>query len=88
MTSAQEAATEQVEDEGKRILVDINAKVYCGYTLLHSAAEDGHQHLAQLLVEANADVNAKTATGHTALALAQARRHDQVVRVLTAGASS
>lgn len=53
-----------------------------GMTLLHWAADRGHQEIAKYLLEQKLDVNARDSEGQTALHYAASCGHLEVVRVL------
>lgn len=61
---------------------EIMAKDENGMTLLHWAADRGHQEIARYLLEQKLDVNARDSEGQTALHYAASCGHLEVVRVL------
>ncbi len=76
------------DEVGVGLLIRAGAKVGIqekqrGLTALHLAAHVGHPGIVQLLLSARADVNLKDGTGRTPLAYAKARKHTEVVRLLT-----
>jgi ankyrin repeat protein len=62
--------------------VDVEAKDSDGLTLLHHAAENGHEALVHLLLENGADVKAKEDKGLRALDLAASNGHEAIVKLL------
>ena len=55
-----------------------------GRTALHWAADRGHEHVANALIELGADVNAKDMGGQTPLHYAALCEHEQLARILAA----
>ena len=53
-----------------------------GWTVLRSAAYNGHTETAKMLIEAGADVNAKNSSEQTALHLAALRGHTEIAKML------
>ena len=63
--------------------VDLNLRTDQGRTVLHGAADNGHEAVVRLLLERGADVEAKTDKGWTALHGAAGNGHEAVVQLLT-----
>jgi hypothetical protein len=59
-----------------------NARDHRGFTALHRAAEMGKADLVRRLLDAGATANVE-ADRHTPLSLAQARKHNEIIRLLT-----
>jgi ankyrin repeat protein len=64
-------------------MYDTDVQSVHGHSLLHLAASQGHEEVAQLLVKWGADVNARLLDGSTSLHLAsQNRGHLNMIRTL------
>jgi ankyrin repeat protein len=60
----------------------VNAGHFWGWTPLHSAAEEGHKDLVELLITKGANVNAKDEDGVTPLQYAKIEGHTGIVELL------
>ena len=68
----------------KGALVNMLNNAQC--TPLHTAAQNGQQVLAEILLRAGANVNAQDADGQTPRAIALDRGHPHIARLLEASA--
>ncbi len=68
--------------------MDLEARDAAGKTPLMVASEGGRPETVKFLIEKGADIGARDRDDKTALAMAQANRHQAVVQLLTAAATS
>ena len=62
--------------------LDEDGEVTTGVTLLMDAAENGHERVAELLLQRGAEVNLQNSDGWTALMQAAINGHERVVELL------